>query len=74
MASVNTEILDAITVTGAAATNIRCVSTINTSEVTYAYTYVFDSPPTTGTAYGFTLKVTPSGTYTVTWPTSVDWA
>jgi len=36
MASVNTEILDAITVTGAAATNIRCVSTINTSEVTYA--------------------------------------
>jgi len=39
-----------------------------------AATYVFDSPPTTGTAYGFTLKVTPSGTYTVTWPASVDWA
>jgi hypothetical protein len=37
-------------------------------------TYVFSNPPTTGTAYGFTLKVTPSGTYTVTWPASVDWA
>jgi hypothetical protein len=39
-----------------------------------AATYVFSNPPTTGTAYGFTLKVTPSGTYTVTWPASVDWA
>jgi hypothetical protein len=37
-------------------------------------TYVFSNPPATGTAYGFTLKVTPSGTYTVTWPASVDWA
>jgi hypothetical protein len=39
-----------------------------------AATYVFSNPPTTGTAYGFTLKVTPYGTYTVTWPASVDWA
>jgi hypothetical protein len=39
-----------------------------------AATYVFSNPATTGTAYGFTLKVTPSGTYTVTWPASVDWA
>lgn len=37
-------------------------------------TYTFSNPPATGTAYGFTLKVTPSGTYTVTWPASVDWA
>lgn len=37
-------------------------------------TYVFSNPPATGTAYGFTLKVTPSATVTVTWPTSVDWA
>ena len=37
-------------------------------------TYVFNNPPSSGTAYGFTLKVTPSGTYTVTWPASVDWA
>jgi hypothetical protein len=36
--------------------------------------YVFDSPPSTGTAYGFTLKVTPSATVTLTWPSSVDWA
>jgi hypothetical protein len=39
-----------------------------------AATYVFSNPPTTGTAYGFTLKITPSGTYTVTWPASVAWA
>jgi len=37
-------------------------------------TYVFSSPPASGTAYGFTLKVTPSGTITLTWPASVDWA
>jgi hypothetical protein len=36
-------------------------------------TYVFSNPPTTGTAYGFTLKVTPSATVTLTWPASVDW-
>ena len=37
-------------------------------------TYVFSNPPASGTAYGFTLKITPSATITVTWPTSVDWA
>lgn len=37
-------------------------------------TFVFSNPPASGTAQGFTLKVTPSGTYTVTWPASVDWA
>ena len=37
-------------------------------------TYVFSNPPASGTAYGFTLKVTPSATVTVTWPASVDWA
>jgi hypothetical protein len=37
-------------------------------------TYVFSNPPASGTAYGFTLKITPSATVTVTWPTSVDWA
>jgi len=36
-------------------------------------TYVFNNPPASGTAYGFTLKVTPSATITVTWPASVDW-
>jgi hypothetical protein len=37
-------------------------------------TYVFSNPPASGIAYGFTLKVTPDGTVTVTWPGSVDWA
>jgi len=37
-------------------------------------TYAFSNPPATGSAYGFTLKVTPSATVTVTWPASVDWA
>lgn len=37
-------------------------------------TYVFNNPPSTGTAFGFTLKVSPSATITQTWPTSVDWA
>ena len=36
-------------------------------------TYVFSNPPASGTAYGFTIKVTPSATVTVTWPSSVDW-
>jgi len=37
-------------------------------------TFTFTSPPATGTAYGFTLKVTAGGTHTLTWPASVDWA
>jgi hypothetical protein len=37
-------------------------------------TFTFTNPPTTGTAYGFTLKVTAGGTHTLTWPASVDWA
>ena len=36
-------------------------------------TYVFSNPPTTGTAYGFTLKITPSAGVTITWPASVVW-
>lgn len=35
--------------------------------------YAFNNPPATGTAYGFTLKVTPSATITITWPSAVDW-
>ena len=37
-------------------------------------TFTFSNPPTSGTAYGFTLKVTAGGTHTLTWPASVDWA
>ena len=36
-------------------------------------TYVFNNPPSTGTAFGFTLKVSPSATITQTWPASVTW-
>ena len=36
-------------------------------------TFVFSNPPASGTAYGFTLKVTPSASITITWPASVDW-
>ena len=37
-------------------------------------TFVFSNPPTTGSAYDFTLKVAPSATVTLTWPSSVKWA
>jgi len=37
-------------------------------------TYTFSNPPASGTAFGFTLKVTVSGTRTITWPASVEWA
>lgn len=37
-------------------------------------TFTFSNPPATGTAFGFTLKVTAGGTHTLTWPASVDWA
>ena len=37
-------------------------------------TFTFTNPPASGTAYGFTLKVTAGGTHTLTWPGSVDWA
>ena len=36
--------------------------------------YVFSNPPASGTAIDFTLKVTPSATVTITWPSSVKWA
>ena len=37
-------------------------------------TFTFSNPPASGTAYGFTLKLTAGGTHTVTYPSSVDWA
>jgi len=39
-------------------------------------TFTFSNPPSSGTAYGFSLKVTQDASdsgYTLTWPTSVDW-
>jgi hypothetical protein len=37
-------------------------------------TFTFSNPPSSGTAYGFTLKLTSGGTHTITYPASVDWA
>jgi hypothetical protein len=37
-------------------------------------TFTFSNPPASGTGYGFVMKLTVSGTRTVTWPSSVDWA
>lgn len=59
------------------ATTIDCetgnVFSIDLDENT---TFTFSNPPASGTAYGFTLKVTQvsPGGFTTTWPTSVDWA
>ncbi len=36
--------------------------------------YAFSNPPASGTAIDFTLKVTPSATVTIAWPSSVKWA
>ena len=38
-------------------------------------TFAFSNPPSSGTAYAFTLVVTqPSTAVTIAWPSSVDWA
>jgi len=36
-------------------------------------TLTISNAPTTGKAYGFTLKVNITGSYTITWPASVKW-
>ena len=39
-------------------------------------TYTFSNPPSSGTSYGFSLKIIQDSSasgYTATWPTSVDW-
>ena len=37
-------------------------------------TFTFSNPPASDTGYGFVLKLTSSGTNTVTYPAAVDWA
>ena len=37
-------------------------------------TFTFSNPPASGTAYGFTLKLTAGGTHTITYPNTVDFA
>jgi len=48
--------------------------TVFTLSTTGNTTFTFSNPPATGTAYGFTLKLTAGGAHTITWPASVDWA
>lgn len=62
------------TVTG---TKTVDLSTGNVFEHTFTgnVTYTFSNPPASGTAYGFTLKITQGsgGSKIVTWPASVKW-
>ena len=37
-------------------------------------TFTFSNPPSSGTAFGFTLQLTAGGTHTITYPAAVDWA
>jgi len=37
-------------------------------------TFTFSNPPSSGTAFGFTLQLTAGGTHTITYPASVDFA
>ena len=37
-------------------------------------TFTFSNPPASGTAYGFTLKLTSGGSHTITYPNTVDFA
>jgi len=37
-------------------------------------TFTFSNAPSSGTGYGFILKLTAGGTHTISWPASVDWA
>ena len=39
-----------------------------------ATTFTFSNPPTTGTAYGMSVKLVAGGNHAITWPASVDWA
>ena len=64
----------AVTSSGGAVT-VNCgTGNVFSHTLTENTTFTFSNPPATGTAYGFTLKVTAGGAHTLTWPASVDWA
>jgi len=67
----------AVTSTANAAT-INCEAGNSFSHtLTENTTFTFSNPPATGTSYGFTLKIVQdagASGFTVTWPTSVDYA
>lgn len=58
------------------ATTIDCeTGNVFLHTLTENTTFIFSNPPSSGTAYGFTLKLVQDATArTVTWPASVDWA
>ena len=59
------------------ATTINCeAGNVFSHTLSENTTFTFSNPPASGTAYGFSLKITQDASasgYTVTWPTSVDW-
>jgi len=57
------------------ATTIDCeTGNVFAHTLTENTTFTFSNPPSSGTAYGFTLKLVQDSTArTVTWPASVDW-
>ncbi len=59
------------------ATTINCeAGNVFTHTLSENTTFTFSNPPSSGTAYGFSLKVTQdagASGYTVTWPAAVDW-
>lgn len=68
-----------VAVTSAAnAATINCETGNSFSHtLTENTTFTFSNPPATGTSYGFTLKIVQdagASGFTVTWPTSVDYA
>ena len=64
-----------VSLSAAATVNIDChtgnVFALTTNQNT---TFTFSNPPASGTAYGFTLKLTAGGTHTITYPNTVDFA
>jgi hypothetical protein len=61
------------TATAVAALDVDCsASNFFTKTIAATSTFTFSNPPTSGTAYAFTLEIThTSGT--ITWPASVRW-
>jgi hypothetical protein len=61
--------------TAAATVDIDCQTgnffSLTTNQNT---TFTFSNPPSSGTAFGFTLQLTAGGTHTITYPAGVDWA
>ena len=69
------ETFNTITSSAGSATLDLSSGTVFSHTLTEDVTYSFTNPPVSGTAYGFTLKITQDSTArTITWPASVDWA